>query len=93
MTTVLLFFNYSLPSTPDHHRKALNISKGLFLVFMLSLTPHIYALDTGEKISGYLYYTVDFNNLANFFVYLVVDEEFRGKLKAMCKRQSTYVYV
>ena len=58
----------------------------LFLTFIVSFAPPLYLIYFGGKINGYFVYSININNLANFFVYLVVDEEFRAKVKAMCKR-------
>ena len=65
--------------------KSVKIGVCLFLVFILAYTPLMIAFFVGE-ISGYFRFTYTINNLANFFIYLIVDEDFRGKLKAMCKR-------
>ena len=63
----------------------MKIGLSLFLVFTLSTTPVLYAINFGGPINGYLIHAFSINQLANFFIYLVVDEEFRAKLKAMCK--------
>ena len=65
--------------------KSVKIGVCLFLVFILSFAPLMIAFFAGG-ISGYFRFTYTINNLANFFIYLIVDEDFRGKLKAMCKR-------
>ena len=65
------------------HMKSVKIGASLALVFILSFTPGIYGMNTGRPISGYFRYTFYINNLANFFIYLVVDDEFRAKLRAM----------
>ena len=65
--------------------KAVKIGLSLFMVFILSYTPFIYIVTVGPPISGYFRFTFYINNLANFFIYLFVDEEFRVKLKKMCE--------
>ena len=66
-------------------KKPVMIGASLFVVFMVSLLPILYAGAFGGPISGYFRYTYYINNLANFFIYLFVDEEFRASLKAMCR--------
>ena len=63
--------------------KSVKIGASIFIVFILSFTPGIYVLNFGGPISGYFRYAFYINNLANFFVYLAVEEAFRVKLKAM----------
>ena len=81
----LTCFSNSQEKKTGRHKKSVKIGLSLFLVFILSFTPSLWATFIG-KISGYFGYTFVINNLANFFIYMVVDEDFRGKLKAMCKR-------
>ena len=57
------------------------IGASLFVIFIVSLLPILYAGTFGGPISGYFRYTYYINNLANFFIYLLIDEEFRAKLK------------
>ena len=71
---------------PKRHTKSVKIGFSLFLVFMISFVMPLYVQFSEEKASGYFVYQNYINNLANFFIYLVVDEEFRAKLRAMCKR-------
>ena len=77
---------FSAPASQTKNMKLVKIGLSLFIVFIVSFTPGLYVVNFGGTISGYLRFTIMFNNVANFFVYLVVDEEFRAKLKAMCKR-------
>ena len=63
--------------------KSVKIGASLVLVFILSFTPGIYGINYGLPISGYFRYTFHINNLANLLIYLVVDDEFRAKLRAM----------
>ena len=65
--------------------KSVKIGASLFLVFVVSFVPSpvMYALNNGMPISGYFRYMFFINNLANFFIYVVVDDEFLAKLKAM----------
>ena len=69
------------------HKKSVKIGLSLFLVFTMSFTPSLWAFYAGQ-ISGYFGYAFYINSLANFFVYLIIDEEFRAKLKAMCTRRA-----
>ena len=66
--------------------KSVKIGISLFLVFVASFVPILCLFIFGGPIFAHLRYAYSINNLANFFIYLVVDEEFRAKLKAMCKR-------
>ena len=66
--------------------KAVKIGLSLFFVFILSYTPIIFAYNLASSlgpISGYFRFTFYLNHLANFFIYLFVDEEFRAKLMTM----------
>ena len=63
--------------------KTVKIGLSLFVVFILSYTPFIYVAAFGQPISGYFRFSFYLNNLANFFIYLLVDGEFRVKLYAM----------
>ena len=64
--------------------KAVKIGLSLFMVFIMSFTPILYIIFFRKPISGYFGFSFYINNLANFFIYLFVDEEFRAKLKEMC---------
>ena len=64
--------------------KSVKIGLSLFIVFILSFTPSLYVYNFGGPISGYFRFAIYINNLANFFIYLFVDEEFRAKLRDMC---------
>ena len=64
--------------------KSVKIGLSLFIVYILSYTPFMYVGISGNPISGYFRFTFYINNLANFFIYLFVDGEFRAKLRAMC---------
>ena len=66
--------------------KSLKISLSLFIVFTLSHTPYIYISIFGGPISGYFRFAFYINNLANFFIYLFVDEKFRAWVREMCPR-------
>ena len=72
-------------NTRSRHMKAVKIGLSLFMVFILSNTPFLYTVTFREPISGYFRFAIYINNLANFFIYLFVDEEFRAKLKKMCE--------
>ena len=65
--------------------KSVKIGLSLFIIFMLTYTPFIFSfiLPSLGPISGYFRFTFYINNLANFFIYLFVDEDFRAKLRAM----------
>ena len=65
--------------------KSVKIGASLFLVFIFSFTPLLYAVNSEGAISGYFRFTLLINNLSNFFIYLLVDEEFRAKLKEMTR--------
>ena len=82
------FFRAQPNVAKPRHTKSVKIGLSLFLVFIFSYTPTIYAIVSRRPISGYFRYTNYINNLANFFIYLLVDEEFRAKLGAIfkCKR-------
>ena len=62
--------------------KSVKIGLSLLSVYILTYTPFLYVGIVREPISGYFRFTFYINNLANFFIYLFVDEEFRAKLKA-----------
>ena len=79
------FYVFSAPAAQTKHMKLVKIGLSLFIVFIVSFTPGLYVVNFGGPISGYFGFVYKINNLANFFVYLFVDEEFRAKLKAMCK--------
>ena len=64
--------------------KAVKIGLSLFMVFILSFTPYLYIIFFRKPISGYFAFAFYINTMANFFIYLFVDEEFRAKLKEMC---------
>ena len=64
--------------------KTVKIGVSLLLVFILSFVPMLYAVNSDDPISGYFRFSVYVNNLANFFIYLFVDEQFRSKLRMMC---------
>ena len=66
--------------------KSVKIGMSLFIIFILSFTPVFYVIISGEPISGYFRFTFYINTMANFFIYLFVDEKFRAKLKVMCSR-------
>ena len=63
------------------HTKSAKIGWSLFIVFILSFTPSLYAHNFGGPISGYFRFAFWINNLANFFIYFFIDEEFRVKLR------------
>ena len=63
--------------------KTVKIGLSLFVVFILSYTPFIYVAAFGQPISGYFRFSFYLNNLANFFIYIFFDGEFRVKLCAM----------
>ena len=65
--------------------KSVKIGLSLFVIFILTYTPFIFSflLPSLGPISGYFRFTFYINNLANFFIYLFVDEDFRVKLRAM----------
>ena len=75
----------SRSNAKPRHMKSVKIGLSLFLVFIFSFTPSVYAILAREVMSGYFRYTNYINNLANFFIYLLVDEEFRAKLKEMIR--------
>ena len=52
---------------------------------VMSFSPLLYLSNFEGPISGYFRYCFYINSVANFFIYLVVDEEFRAKLKAIRK--------
>ena len=83
--TFVICFSNNRAKKSGRHKKSVKIGLSLFLVFVLSFAPSLWATFVG-KINGYFGFTFVLNNYANFFIYLVVDEEFRAKLKAMCKR-------
>ena len=63
--------------------KTVKIGLSLFMVYLLSCTPFLYVILFKKSISGYFRFAFYINNLANFFIYLFVDEKFRAKLRAM----------
>ena len=66
--------------------KCVKIGTSLFVVFLLSFTPEMFAANTNKKISGFFDYAFYINNLANFFFYLMIDGDFRRELKKLfCK--------
>ena len=67
------------------YMKSVKIGSLLFVVFIVSFIPTIYALFSGYLINGYFQFSLYINNLANFFIYLFVDEEFRAKLRTIFK--------
>ena len=79
-----MFFNSQ--QAKGKHLKSVKIGVLLFIVFVLSYVTPLIVLRIGIKLPGHFVHVYHINNLANFFIYLVVDEEFRVKLKAMCKR-------
>ena len=72
------------PGNASRHSKSVKIGASLFIVFLFSYAQFIYLGNGGGPISGYFRYTFYINNLANFFIYLAVDEEFRERFK--CRR-------
>ena len=64
----MFIFKFS-SEVPKRHKKSLKISVGLFLVFILSFTPGLFAVVLGGKINSYMLYAANVNNLANFFIY------------------------
>ena len=83
---IVLVYVFSNVQHPKRHTKSVKIGFCLFVIFIVSYAPGLYLIFGGSQISGYFAYQFNINNLANFFVYLIVDEEFRAKLKAICKR-------
>ena len=83
----MVLFRSHLKAKP-RHMKSVKIGVSLFIIFVLSYLPAIYAINTGYRISGYFRYTAYINNLANFFIYLMVDKEFRAKLRLIIKRKT-----
>ena len=63
--------------------KTVKIGLSLFMVFILSYTPFLYVIMFEKSISGFFRFVFYINNLANFFIYLFVDEDFRAKLRAL----------
>ena len=86
MLLVLFHNRQSAASNQARHMKSVKIGISLCVVFMLSFSHALHIIINGELLNGYFDFAFWINNLANFFIYLVVDEEFRAKLKAMCKR-------
>ena len=84
--TIDRFYVFSAPAAQTKHMKLVKIGLSLFIVFIVSFTPGLYVVNFGGPISGYIRFTFMFNNVANFFVYFFIDEEFRAKLREMCKR-------
>ena len=86
-TCTLSYINRQSAATAQpRHMKSVKIGIGLCVVFLLSFSPALHTMTGGGFLNGYYDFAFSINNLANFFIYLVVDEEFRVKLKAMCKR-------
>ena len=69
----------------SRHMKSVKIGASLFVVFVLSFVPLTFTVNSGRPISGYFRFTLCINNLANFFIYLFVDGEFRVKVKELGK--------
>ena len=78
------FLRSSNTSKP-RYVKSVKIGSLLVVVFMVSFIPTLYATFSETTISGYFRFSLFINNLANFFIYLVVDEEFRKKLKEILR--------
>ena len=54
--------------------KSVKIGSLLVVVFIVSFIPTTYAVLSGSTINGYFRFSLCINNLANFFIYLFVDE-------------------
>ena len=72
------------------HLKSLKIGLSLFLAFSLSYMPALYTFNKFGPISGYFRYSIGLFHVANFFIYLVIDEDFRLRLKEMCSCVCTH---
>ena len=70
-------------SKKPRYVKSVKIGLILVLVFFVSFAPTMYAVSSGKPLNVFLRHSLSINNLANFFIYLVVDEAFRAKLKSI----------
>ena len=59
----------------------LKIGLSVFLLMVFSLLPAVYTQLSGQSLPGYFYYFAYNLNVANFFVYLLVDKQFRAEFK------------
>ena len=64
--------------------KSVKFGLSLLFVYVLAYTPYLYVIVFTQPISGYFRFKFYINDMANFFIYLFVDEDFRAKLRAMC---------
>ena len=58
--------------------KSVKIGACLFLLTVATYLPSAVGQFSGGKISEYFSFIVYINNFGNFFVYLAIDEQFRG---------------
>ena len=63
------------------HATPLKIGLSVFLLMVFSLLPAVCAQLSGQTLPGYFYYFAYCLNFANFFVYLLVDKQFRTEFK------------
>ena len=68
------------------HATAVKIGLSVFIVFGISFSCVIITKLTNSQLPGQVYYIIYFNNVANFFVYLIVDAQFRNALKKLFKK-------
>ena len=63
---------------------SVKIGLSVFALSAISFAPVVFAVMTGQVLSGLFYYCIFFANVGNIVVYLNVDKKFRAALKAMC---------
>ena len=63
----------------------MKIGVSLIVVFIVCFLPMFY-VTIDAPISGYFRFTYYINNLANFFIYLAVDQEFRMQIGRLVVR-------
>ena len=71
----------------------MKIGVSLIVVFIVCFLPMFYVITIDAPISGYFRFTYYINNLANFFIYLAVDQEFRMQIGRLVVRPKKTVRI
>ena len=81
----LIFVNFRQNSnkTP-RHLKSMRIGISLLIVFVISFVPSMVFDSFTGQMDNHVKYNNSMNFIANFFIYFLVDEEFRFKLREIC---------
>ena len=77
------FIYFSGTTSYSRHMKSVKIGVSILVVFILAYIPVILSFSGWSPLGDYTNYFFCINYSANFFIYLVVDADFRVQLTAL----------